>query len=164
MRLFGRIRFTSESRTVFEIAGRAARRAGARTISTDHLFIGLLEVLPEVPGIVRAAGLDPSDVRREILGSTKLHVARRAEGAGGLLQWALGPSLSAETARVLWQAQDLATQSRSPNLRPQDLFFSLAHVQGTRARELLDGYGIGEREIATQFPTYCTCSRHRALD
>jgi ATP-dependent Clp protease ATP-binding subunit ClpB len=152
-------RLTTKSREVIAAAVANATKHGHATVETWHLLLALLDTGGSTaPGLLRAVGANPADVRREAT-----HAVDRLPAASGSSM--AEPSLARELVNALNEAESIAQPLGDEYVSTEHLLAGLAtgsgqvatalHTAGVTADGLVDAFPQvrgGNRRVTSADP------------
>jgi len=138
-------RLTTKSRDVITGAVADANQRGHATVEPWHMLLSLLDTGGSTaPGLLRAVGANPADVRR--VAARALEQLPSARGAS-----MAEPSLSREFVNAIGEAELLAKPLGDEYVSTEHLLAGLARVGGAVGRALRDA-GATEEALVAAFP------------
>ena len=138
-------RLTTKSRDVITGAVADANKRGHATVEPWHLLLSLLDTGGSTaPGLLRAVGANPADVRRAAVRSVEQIPSARGASIAE-------PSLSREFVNAIGEAELIAKPLGDEYVSTEHLLAGLARVGGTVGKALRD-VGATEEALVAAFP------------
>ena len=138
-------RLTTKSRDVITGAVADANRRGHATVEPWHMLQSLLDQGGSTaPGLLRAVGANPADIRRAAVRAIEQLPSARGSSTAE-------PSLSREFVNAIGEAELIATPLGDEYVSTEHLLAGLARVGGAVGRLLKDS-GATEEALVAAFP------------
>ncbi|MEV6634346.1 ATP-dependent chaperone ClpB [Actinoplanes sp. NPDC051470] len=138
-------RLTTKSRDVIKAAAADAGQRGHATVEPWHMLLALLDTGGSTaPGLLRAVGANPIDIRRAAVRTLEQMPSARGSSIGE-------PSLSREFVNAIGEAELLAKPLGDEYVSTEHLLAGLARVGGGVGKALRD-VGATEESLVAAFP------------
>jgi ATP-dependent Clp protease ATP-binding subunit ClpB len=138
-------RLTTKSREVITGAVATANQRGHATVEPWHLLLSLLDTGGSTaPGLLRAVGANPADIRRAAARAVETQPTARGASVAE-------PSLSREFVNAIGAAEQIARPLGDEYTSTEHLLAGLARVGGAVSR-LLKEAGATEENLVAAFP------------
>src|SRR5256714_8471197 len=138
-------RLTTKSREVITAAAAIAAQRGHATVEPWHLLLALLDTGGSTaPGLLRAVGANPADLRRAAVRAVETLPAARGSSVAE-------PNISREFANAIAAAEQIARPLGDEYVSTEHLLAGLAQVGGA-VSQALKSAGATEQALVAAFP------------
>jgi len=139
-------RLTTKSREVIKNAAASAAERGHPTVEPWHLLLALLDTGGSTaPGLLRAVGANPADVRRAAIRAVERMPSARGSSIAE-------PSLARELVNALNAAEQIAQSLGDEYVSTEHVLAGLAQVGGAVSQTLKEA-GATQESLVAAFPT-----------